>query len=88
MNYLCNPNRRQYTISYNKHDLRVYNIAFFARRLILKNKKLTFDYLNKEEGERIDKPGKRALSCLCRASLVLLPLAFKIEVIELRCRLH
>ncbi|KAI4616372.1 uncharacterized protein J4E87_008638 [Alternaria ethzedia] len=65
INHSCDPNCRQYTVSYNKHDPRVYDIAFFARRFIPKGEELTFDYLDKEEGEEMDEPGEGALPCLC-----------------------
>ncbi|KAG9186701.1 histone-lysine N-methyltransferase SUV39H [Alternaria panax] len=67
INHSCDPNCRQYTVSYNKHDPRVYDIAFFARRFIPKGEELTFDYLDKEEGEEMDEPGEAAIPCLCGA---------------------
>ncbi|KAL1792176.1 hypothetical protein ACET3X_009927 [Alternaria dauci] len=67
INHSCDPNCRQYTVSYNKHDPRVYDIAFFARRFIPRGQELTFDYLDKEEGEEIDEPGEGAIPCLCGA---------------------
>jgi histone-lysine N-methyltransferase SUV39H len=67
INHSCDPNCRQYTVSYNKHDPRVYDIAFFARKFIPKGQELTFDYLDKEEGEEMDKPGEDAIPCLCGA---------------------
>ncbi|KAH6860717.1 hypothetical protein BKA58DRAFT_443497 [Alternaria rosae] len=67
INHSCDPNCRQYTVSYNKHDPRVYDIAFFARRFIPKGEELTFDYLDKEEEEEMDEPGEGALPCLCGA---------------------
>ena len=68
INHSCDPNCRQYTISYNKHDPRIYDIAFFARRHIPKGEELTFDYLDKEEGEEIDEPGEGAVECRCGAA--------------------
>jgi histone-lysine N-methyltransferase SUV39H len=67
MNHSCEPNCRQYTVSYNKHDARVYDLAFFACRHIPAGEELTFDYLDKEEGEEIDDPGEEAVPCLCGA---------------------
>jgi len=67
INHSCEPNCRQYTVSYNKHDPKVYDIAFFACRDIEKGEELTFDYLDKEEGEEIDDPGEGAIPCLCGA---------------------
>lgn len=68
MNHSCEPNCRQYTVSYNKHDCRVYDIAFFACREIPAGEELTFDYLDKEDGEEIDDPGEGAIPCLCGAA--------------------
>ncbi|PVI08479.1 SET domain-containing protein [Periconia macrospinosa] len=68
INHSCDPNCRQYTVSYNKHDPRVYDIAFFACRDIPAGEELTFDYLDKEEGEPIEDPGPDAIPCLCRAA--------------------
>lgn len=67
MNHSCDPNCRQYTVIYNKHDPRVYDIAFFACRFIPADEELTFDYLDKEEdeGEEMDDPGEGAIACLC-----------------------
>ncbi|KAF1936559.1 SET domain-containing protein [Clathrospora elynae] len=68
INHSCEPNCRQYTVSYNKHDLRVYDIAFFACRPIPKGEELTFDYLDKDEGTSMDEPGEGAIPCLCGAA--------------------
>ena len=51
INHSCEPNCRQYTVSYNKHDLRVYDLAFFAYENIPKGTELTFDYMDKDEEE-------------------------------------
>lgn len=51
INHSCEPNCRQYTVSYNKHDLRVYDLAFFAVDNIPKGTELTFDYMDKDEEE-------------------------------------
>lgn len=67
INHCCEPNCRQYTVSYNKHDCKVYDIAFFARRFIPAGEELTFDYLDKDEGEEMDAPGEGAIPCLCGA---------------------
>ncbi|KAL5116747.1 hypothetical protein ACEQ8H_005359 [Pleosporales sp. CAS-2024a] len=50
INHSCEPNARQYTVSYNKHDCRVYDIAFFACRFIPRGEEITFDYLDKDDG--------------------------------------
>ncbi|KAH7385763.1 hypothetical protein BKA66DRAFT_74980 [Pyrenochaeta sp. MPI-SDFR-AT-0127] len=68
INHCCEPNCRQYTVSYNKHDPRVYDIALFACQYIPAGEELTFDYLDKEEGEEIDEPGEGAIPCLCGAA--------------------
>ncbi|KAF2869706.1 hypothetical protein BDV95DRAFT_576087 [Massariosphaeria phaeospora] len=69
INHCCEPNCRQYTVSYNKHDCRVYDIAFFACRDIEAGEELTFDYLDKEESEGVDEePGEGAIPCLCGAA--------------------
>ncbi|KAF2029402.1 SET domain-containing protein [Setomelanomma holmii] len=68
INHCCEPNCRQYTVSYNKHDPRVYDIAFFACQFIPAGEELTFDYLDKDEGEVIDEPGEDAIPCLCGAA--------------------
>lgn len=69
INHSCEPNCRQYTVSYNKHDPRVYDIAFFARRDIPALEELTFDYLDRDEedGEEMEEPGEGAIPCLCGA---------------------
>jgi len=67
INHSCQPNCRQYTVSYNKHDARVYDLAFFACRDIEKGEELTFDYLDKDDDEEIEEPGPDAVPCLCGA---------------------
>ncbi|KAH7095501.1 hypothetical protein FB567DRAFT_512719 [Paraphoma chrysanthemicola] len=67
INHCCEPNCRQYTVSYNKHDPRVYDIAFFACQFIPAGEELTFDYLDKDEDEPMDEPGEDAIPCLCGA---------------------
>jgi histone-lysine N-methyltransferase SUV39H len=72
INHCCEPNCRQYTVSYNKHDCRIYDIAFFACRFIPAGEELTFDYLDKDEDEAMDEamdePGEDAIKCLCGAA--------------------
>ena len=46
INHSCEPNCYQFVVSYNKHDFRIYDIAFFAARDIEANEELTFDYIN------------------------------------------
>ncbi|GAB7325036.1 hypothetical protein MBLNU13_g09137t2 [Cladosporium sp. NU13] len=59
INHSCEPNCRQYTVSYNKYDLRVYNLAFFAYEDIPAGTELTFDYMDKDEEEEEDVLRKR-----------------------------
>ena len=69
INHSCEPNCRQYTVSYNKHDCRVYDIAFFAIRDIPAGEELTFDYLDKDDDDvEIEQPGEDAVPCLCGAA--------------------
>ncbi|KAF2018882.1 SET domain-containing protein [Aaosphaeria arxii CBS 175.79] len=66
MNHSCEPNCRQYTVSYNKHDCRVYDIALFACEFIPKGTELTFDYLDKEDDVEVpSSPSEGAILCLC-----------------------
>lgn len=59
INHSCEPNCRQYTVSYNKYDLRFYNLAFFAYENIPAGTELTFDYVDKDEEEEEDVLRKR-----------------------------
>lgn len=59
INHSCEPNCRQYTVSYNKHDLRIYDLAFFAYEDIAAGTELTFDYLDNDEEEEEDVIRKR-----------------------------
>lgn len=79
INHSCEPNCRQYTVSMNKFDNRVYEIAFFACQPIKAYTELTFDYLDKDEDESEDEllertgltPGKTTSSsipCHCGAA--------------------
>lgn len=69
MNHSCQPNCRQYTVSYNKNDCRVYDIAFFACRDIPAGEELTFDYLDKDDDDdEIEEPGPDSIPCLCGAA--------------------
>lgn len=51
INHSCEPNCRQYTVSYNKYDLRLFTLAFFAYEDIPAGRELTFDYLDQDEQE-------------------------------------
>ena len=59
INHCCEPNCRQYTVSYNKHDLWVYDLAFFAVEDIPRGTELTFDYMDKDEEEEEEIVRKR-----------------------------
>jgi [histone H3]-lysine9 N-trimethyltransferase SUV39H len=59
INHSCEPNCRQYTVSYNKHDLRLYDLAFFATEYIPPGTELTFDYMDKDEEEEEEVLRKR-----------------------------
>lgn len=59
INHSCEPNCRQFTVSYNKHDLRIYDLAFFAIEDIPKGTELTFDYVDPNEEEEEDVTRKR-----------------------------
>ena len=72
MNHSCEPNCRQFTVSYNNGDPKVYDLAFFAKHDIPANTELTFDYKDKEEEEEGEgaegrKPTEGASLCLCGA---------------------
>lgn len=49
VNHSCEPNLRQFTVSYNKHDRKVYEVAFFAIVHIEAGTELTFDYRDFDE---------------------------------------
>ncbi|KAF2993606.1 hypothetical protein E8E13_001524 [Curvularia kusanoi] len=71
MNHSCEPNCRQYTVSYNKSNIYIYDIALFACRDIGAGEELTFDYLDKEDdGEEVEEPelGSDSILCLCGSS--------------------
>ncbi|KAF2722771.1 SET domain-containing protein [Polychaeton citri CBS 116435] len=79
MNHSCEPNCRQYTVSLNKNDIWVYNVAFFAYRDIAMGEELTFDYLDQDEQEEdevlrmrqeeaLDPNNNEKKSCNCGAS--------------------
>ncbi|KAK4506465.1 hypothetical protein PRZ48_000197 [Zasmidium cellare] len=79
INHSCEPNCRQYAVSLNKHDYRLYNLAFFAYENIPAGTELTFDYFDLdevEEDEAIrrreaaeqDPKNKDKVRCNCRAT--------------------
>ncbi|KAK0977768.1 hypothetical protein LTS01_012971 [Friedmanniomyces endolithicus] len=59
INHSCEPNCQQYTVSYNKHDLRIYDLAFFAVEDIPPRTELTFDYMDQDGAELEDVMRKR-----------------------------
>ncbi|KAF2276200.1 SET domain-containing protein [Westerdykella ornata] len=70
INHSCEPNCRQYTVSYNKFDIYIYDIALFACRDIPAGEELTFDYMDREEEEgdsKTPEPGEGGVPCLCGA---------------------
>lgn len=62
INHSCEPNCRQYTVSYNKNDERLYNLAFFAYESIPAGTELTFDYDDADELEEEDAIKARELA--------------------------
>ena len=73
INHSCDPNCRLFTVSYNRFDRRIYDLAFFALENIPAGQELTFDYMDVEETE--SGPGQAAndtmddggVKCLCGA---------------------
>ncbi|GAB7361042.1 hypothetical protein MBLNU230_g1082t1 [Neophaeotheca triangularis] len=51
INHSCVPNVRQHTVSYNKNDFWVYDLAFFAIERIPKGSELVFDYADRDDEE-------------------------------------
>ncbi|KAK4974846.1 hypothetical protein LTR28_009691 [Elasticomyces elasticus] len=71
INHSCEPNCRQYTVSYNKYDFRIYELAFFAYRDIPAFEELTFDYQDHDgddAGMRQKEGASTKVECLCGAS--------------------
>jgi [histone H3]-lysine9 N-trimethyltransferase SUV39H len=66
VNHSCDPNCATYTVSLNKNDLRVYELALFATKKIPAFTELTFDYKNADSGaaEPIGEAAKDT-PCLC-----------------------
>lgn len=76
INHSCEPNCAIYTISYNKHDVLRYNLAFFAQDHIPKGEEFTFDYngqtqqeieYNPDLFESSQKATKSRMKCYCGA---------------------
>ena len=51
LNHSCDPNVRQFTVSFYRGHPQVYELAFFAREDIDAFTELTFDYLDSDEPE-------------------------------------
>ncbi|KAF2401350.1 SET domain-containing protein [Trichodelitschia bisporula] len=70
INHSCEPNCRQYVVSYNKNDPYLYDIAFFAIRDIPPFEELTFDYLDYDGAADEDGAKEEAadsIPCRCGA---------------------
>ena len=75
LNHSCNPNLRQFTVSFSRGNPKVYDLAFFAREDIPAFTELTFDYHDLDEpDEDLDEDGLenvqrekgiRATTCQC-----------------------
>ena len=68
LNHSCDPNVRQFTVSFYRGHPQVYELAFFAREDIEAFTELTFDYLDSDDGniERLQKERDvRATPCYC-----------------------
>ncbi|KAH0544054.1 hypothetical protein FGG08_001672 [Glutinoglossum americanum] len=73
MNHSCNPNCRQFSVSYHHGDMYIYDLAFFAIDYIPAGTELTFNYtdndhIEKKKGKgkgRERKKSKNAPECLC-----------------------
>jgi len=51
INHSCEPNCRQFTVSYNKYDDKIYELAFFACENIPAGTELTFNYRDSDIDE-------------------------------------
>ncbi|KAI5209657.1 hypothetical protein AUEXF2481DRAFT_89676 [Aureobasidium subglaciale EXF-2481] len=73
INHSCNPNCRLFTVSYNKYNRTIYDLAFFALTDIPAGTELTFDYMDLEEGEagqatkEVVDEDSVVVDCLCGA---------------------
>jgi [histone H3]-lysine9 N-trimethyltransferase SUV39H len=71
INHSCEPNCRQFVVSWNKNNPLLYSLAFFACRDIEPNEELTFDYLDLDQvDEEKAQQGieEDSIPCLCGAS--------------------
>ena len=76
INHSCEPNCRQFTVSLNHADDRIYELAFFALEDIPAGTELTFNYTDNEDEEpvkdeevkkRAKAAGMEPTRCLCGA---------------------
>jgi [histone H3]-lysine9 N-trimethyltransferase SUV39H len=68
MNHSCDPNCRQFTVSYHHGDMFIYDLAFFAIDAIPANTELTFNYTDTEHTGPKKRKSKNATKCLCGSS--------------------
>ena len=73
MNHSCEPNCRIFAVLWNKYDILRHSLAFFAIRRIEKGEELTFDYIDRDEGEEVGARGedqeKDATAEVCRCGV-------------------
>jgi [histone H3]-lysine9 N-trimethyltransferase SUV39H len=75
INHSCDPNCRQYVVSFNKNDPFLYNLTIFAVKAIPAGMELTFDYLDADSTEEMPASQKQktqevkedSIPCLCGA---------------------
>jgi len=76
INHCCQPNVQMHTVSYNKYDLKVYDLAFFAKEHIPAGTELTFDYMDVDDSDKTEDDqealssqhgGKAKVPCHCGA---------------------
>ena len=75
INHSCEPNCRQFTVSLNHADDKIYELAFFALDDIPAGTELTFNYTDSEDvpisdeevWKRAEEAGQEPIRCLCGA---------------------
>ncbi|KAI9851647.1 MAG: hypothetical protein M1838_003116 [Thelocarpon superellum] len=70
INHSCNPNLKQFTVSYNHSDPCIYDLAFFTKRFVPAFTELTFDYMGRDDEEVDDEDeghegDEGRIRCLC-----------------------
>jgi [histone H3]-lysine9 N-trimethyltransferase SUV39H len=67
INHSCEPNCRQFVVSWNRHDRERYNLAFFALEDISADTELTFDYMDSDDGDdlQVAEIDDGLVPCLC-----------------------